>query len=187
MGECPPLPSPDLSKQLNRSTSDTPRSGSHLIIFPFIVAHFLMFDFFTEAPRPRPKRLRTDSLLSVSVKLIPTKHRTWIFESSRWGLRVATPHHHHLLHPLLPTNSQGGAPRFQKIIFTFLLSNFPEYSVTFLLQQLRSQPGTPVDGGSPRREEGVQVSKSGLQTPFKMCHGKGHRHGFKMSATLIYR
>merc|ERR1740123_1714073 len=24
MGECPPLPSPDLSKQLNRSTSDTP-------------------------------------------------------------------------------------------------------------------------------------------------------------------
>merc|ERR550517_1488294 len=38
MGEFPPLPSPDSSKQLNRSTSDTPRS---------------------EAPHPRPKRLRT--------------------------------------------------------------------------------------------------------------------------------
>ena len=40
------------------------------------------------------------------------------------------------------------------------VTNFWEFFVTFLLQQLRSQPGTPVDGGSPRREEGVQVSKS---------------------------
>ena len=69
MGECPPLPSPDLSKQLNRSTSDTPRSGSHLNIVPYYGA-LLTFDIFTEAPRPRPKRLRTDSLLSVSIKLI---------------------------------------------------------------------------------------------------------------------
>ena len=37
---------------------------------PYQAFLFLTFDFFTEAPRPRPKRLRTDSLLSVSVKLI---------------------------------------------------------------------------------------------------------------------
>ena len=33
------------------------------------------------------------------------------FQSCRWGLREATPHHHLLLHPLLLTNSQGGAHR----------------------------------------------------------------------------
>ena len=34
------------------------------------------------------------------------------FQSGRWGRRVATPHHHLLLHPLLLTNSQGGAHRW---------------------------------------------------------------------------
>ena len=45
----------------------------------------------------------------------------------------------------------------------------------FLLQQLRSQPGTPVDGGSPRGEEGVQVRKfKFIFTKTRMCSEKGH-------------
>ena len=43
MGECPPLPSPDLGKQSNRSTSDTPRSGMNrfLALAIHIIAEFL--------------------------------------------------------------------------------------------------------------------------------------------------
>ena len=68
MGECPPLPSPDSGKLANRS-ADTPRSGqqphnSTKILFSISpTLHVLIL----EAPRPRPKRLRTDSLVSVSV------------------------------------------------------------------------------------------------------------------------
>ena len=42
MGECPPLPSPDLGKQSNRSTSDTPRSGMNrfLALAIHIIAEF---------------------------------------------------------------------------------------------------------------------------------------------------
>merc|ERR1719376_1571027 len=110
MGECPPLPSPDLSKQLNRSTSDTPRS---------------------EAPRPRPKRLRTDSLLSV-------------------GTEGGNP---------TPPPSPPPPPSYK-------LSRRRA-------QQLRSQPGTPVDGGSPRREEGVQAMEEDEVVNCRCHHPEG--------------
>jgi len=110
MGECPPLPSPDLSKQLNRSTSDTPRS---------------------EAPRPRPKRLRTDSLLSV-------------------GTEGGNP---------TPPPSPPPPPSYK-------LSRRRA-------QQLRSQPGTPVDGGSPRGEEGVQAMEEDEVVNCRCHHPEG--------------
>jgi len=110
MGECPPLPSPDLSKQLNRSMSDTPRS---------------------EAPRPRPKRLRTDSLLSV-------------------GTEGGNP---------TPPPSPPPPPSYK-------LSRRRA-------QQLRSQPGTPVDGGSPRREEGVQAMEEDEVVNCRCHHPEG--------------
>merc|ERR1719341_2502370 len=106
----PPLPSPDLSKQLNRSTSDTPRS---------------------EAPRPRPKRLRTDSLLSV-------------------GTEGGNP---------TPPPSPPPPPSYK-------LSRRRA-------QQLRSQPGTPVDGGSPRGEEGVQAMEEDEVVNCRCHHPEG--------------
>ena len=47
MGDCPPLPSPDLGKQSNRSTSDTSRSGwtRFLALAKHIIAEFL-FQFY---------------------------------------------------------------------------------------------------------------------------------------------
>ena len=105
------------------------------------------------------------SLHGISMKIKELSEVT--FQSFRWELREVTLLHHLLLRPLLLINFQGDAHRLLVHIDVIhylhgsvLLQILGNILVRFLLQQLRSQPGTPVDGGSPRREEGVQVRQS---------------------------